>query len=321
MLLCRLPDRQEKAFRFYFRPVSKPKRRSLIRSKTGSPPKRSGWKQKPHCRATATSARRCSARSPRSILRATSTICCGPRARGFGSRPVGGIMAGYYAYIIDDDGHITNRVQIICDDDEEAKRCAERLVDGHAVELWQQACKIERFDPEDSRNILRGTLQRLALFGVRRIVSMDWRATSFWCARCCTSTTKARPRTPTRQRRRHSRPPLPRPRWPCGKDTKSASPHPGSETKRRRQPETSSDPGFGDHGSSAHVALVYSPGSKAWPRGSTDDLSLRTLGILAAGLALWIVYGLARADPVIVVANAVGLFLILFLMALKWLDA
>ena len=57
-------------------------------------------------------------------------------------------MAGYYAYIIDDDGHITNRVQIICDDDEEAKRCAERLVDGHAVELWQQARKIERFDPE-----------------------------------------------------------------------------------------------------------------------------------------------------------------------------
>ena len=57
-------------------------------------------------------------------------------------------MAGYYAYIIGDDGHITNRVQIICDDDEEAKRCAERLVDGHAVELWQQARKIERFEPE-----------------------------------------------------------------------------------------------------------------------------------------------------------------------------
>jgi MtN3 and saliva related transmembrane protein len=72
----------------------------------------------------------------------------------------------------------------------------------------------------------------------------------------------------------------------------------------------------------ALTSLSYIPQvRKAWPRGSTDDLSLRTLGILAAGLALWIVYGLARADTVIVVANAVGLFLILFLMALKWRDA
>lgn len=72
----------------------------------------------------------------------------------------------------------------------------------------------------------------------------------------------------------------------------------------------------------ALTSLSYIPQvRKAWPRGSTDDLSLRTLGILAAGLSLWIVYGLARADTVIVVANAVGLFLILFLMALKWRDA
>jgi hypothetical protein len=57
-------------------------------------------------------------------------------------------MAGYYAYIIGDDGHITHRVPIICADDEEAKRRAKRLVDGHAVELWQQARKIERFEPK-----------------------------------------------------------------------------------------------------------------------------------------------------------------------------
>jgi hypothetical protein len=33
-------------------------------------------------------------------------------------------MGGYYAYIIGDDGHITGRVQVICDDDKEAKRLA-----------------------------------------------------------------------------------------------------------------------------------------------------------------------------------------------------
>jgi hypothetical protein len=57
-------------------------------------------------------------------------------------------MTGYYAYIIGDDGHITNRIPIICDDDEEAKYHARRLVDGHAVELWQQSRKIERFEPK-----------------------------------------------------------------------------------------------------------------------------------------------------------------------------
>lgn len=70
------------------------------------------------------------------------------------------------------------------------------------------------------------------------------------------------------------------------------------------------------------TSLSYIPQvRKAWPRGSTDDLSLRTLGILAAGLALWIVYGFARGDAVIIIANAVGLVLILFLLALKWRDA
>ncbi|HEY0423403.1 MAG TPA: SemiSWEET family transporter [Rhodopila sp.] len=70
------------------------------------------------------------------------------------------------------------------------------------------------------------------------------------------------------------------------------------------------------------TSLSYIPQvRKAWPRGSTDDLSFRTLGILAAGLSLWIAYGLAKSDAVIIVANAVGLFLILLLIGLKWRDA
>jgi hypothetical protein len=57
-------------------------------------------------------------------------------------------MKGYYAYIIGDDGHIVNRVDVLCDNDEEAKRCAQQLVDGHAIELWQEARKVASFEPE-----------------------------------------------------------------------------------------------------------------------------------------------------------------------------
>ena len=45
------------------------------------------------------------------------------------------------------------------------------------------------------------------------------------------------------------------------------------------------------------------------------------LGILAGGLALWIVYGVASSDVVIIIVNAVGLTLIVFLTGLKWRDA
>ena len=45
----------------------------------------------------------------------------------------------------------------VCDDlnrqpcaaDTEAKRLAKQLVDGHAVELWQEARMVERFKPEE----------------------------------------------------------------------------------------------------------------------------------------------------------------------------
>ena len=57
-------------------------------------------------------------------------------------------MSGYYAYFTGDDGHITNRVTILAVNDEEAKRLAKQLVDGHAVELWQEERKIAIFEPE-----------------------------------------------------------------------------------------------------------------------------------------------------------------------------
>ncbi|WP_246207243.1 PQ-loop domain-containing transporter [Bradyrhizobium rifense] len=42
---------------------------------------------------------------------------------------------------------------------------------------------------------------------------------------------------------------------------------------------------------------------KAWPRGSTDDLSLFMLATLTLGLGLWIIYGSIRGDWMIVAAN------------------
>jgi MtN3 and saliva related transmembrane protein len=55
------------------------------------------------------------------------------------------------------------------------------------------------------------------------------------------------------------------------------------------------------------TSLSYVPQvRKALPRGSTDDLSLKTLAILTSGLAIWIVYGVLKSDWVIMAGNGVG---------------
>jgi hypothetical protein len=53
-------------------------------------------------------------------------------------------MIGYYAYLTGDDSHIT----IVAANDEEAKEQAKQLIDGHAVELWQEGRKVATFHPE-----------------------------------------------------------------------------------------------------------------------------------------------------------------------------
>ena len=46
----------------------------------------------------------------------------------------------------------------------------------------------------------------------------------------------------------------------------------------------------------ALTSLSYIPQvTKALPAGSTDDLSSKTLAVLATGLALWIGYGILKA--------------------------
>jgi MtN3 and saliva related transmembrane protein len=55
------------------------------------------------------------------------------------------------------------------------------------------------------------------------------------------------------------------------------------------------------------TSLSYIPQvQKAWPRGSTKDLSLHMLVVLTAGLLLWVGYGFLKGDWVIVAANSVG---------------
>jgi MtN3 and saliva related transmembrane protein len=46
---------------------------------------------------------------------------------------------------------------------------------------------------------------------------------------------------------------------------------------------------------------------KIWDTGETHDISLKMFLILAAGIALWIVYGVMQGDAVIILANSVSL--------------
>jgi MtN3 and saliva related transmembrane protein len=70
------------------------------------------------------------------------------------------------------------------------------------------------------------------------------------------------------------------------------------------------------------TSLSYIPQvRKAVPRGSTDDLSLKTLIVLSAGLGLWVVYGAFKGDWVIILANSVGFALVAVLLVFKIRDA
>ena len=69
------------------------------------------------------------------------------------------------------------------------------------------------------------------------------------------------------------------------------------------------------------TSLSYLPQvQKARPRGSTSNLSLKMLLALTTGLLLWIAYGLARGDWIIVAANSVGAALSGSVLAFKIRD-
>jgi hypothetical protein len=56
-------------------------------------------------------------------------------------------MPNYRAYVLGEDDHIVDRVDLTCLDDETAKEHAKRLVDHLAIELWDGARMIAKFEP------------------------------------------------------------------------------------------------------------------------------------------------------------------------------
>jgi MtN3 and saliva related transmembrane protein len=56
---------------------------------------------------------------------------------------------------------------------------------------------------------------------------------------------------------------------------------------------------------------------KCWSTGSAGDLSLRMFLVLAAGIALWVLYGVMKGDVVIIGSNAVSLSLLAGILFFK----
>ena len=56
-------------------------------------------------------------------------------------------MPKYHAYFIDGDGRVTQRIDLVCVDEDTAMEQAKSLVDGQPIELWEADRKIATFDP------------------------------------------------------------------------------------------------------------------------------------------------------------------------------
>jgi hypothetical protein len=56
----------------------------------------------------------------------------------------------YSAYIIGHDGHITQRIDLLCADEADAHEQAKQLVNGQAVELWHLDRLIATFVPRSA---------------------------------------------------------------------------------------------------------------------------------------------------------------------------
>jgi hypothetical protein len=54
-------------------------------------------------------------------------------------------MDGFYAYIVDANGHVLRRVDLAFESEDTARERAKQLVDGHDVEVWQLDRKIATF--------------------------------------------------------------------------------------------------------------------------------------------------------------------------------
>jgi MtN3 and saliva related transmembrane protein len=71
----------------------------------------------------------------------------------------------------------------------------------------------------------------------------------------------------------------------------------------------------------ALTSLSYLPQlQKAIPRHSTSGLSLKMRVALSTGLCLWVAYGVAKDDWVIILANSTGAMLSLAVLGFKLRD-
>lgn len=57
---------------------------------------------------------------------------------------------------------------------------------------------------------------------------------------------------------------------------------------------------------------------KTWRSGSAGDFAWTWIGGFGAGVALWLIYGIAQQSPPLVGANAVTLSLVLAIALVKW---
>jgi N-acetylmuramic acid 6-phosphate (MurNAc-6-P) etherase len=47
-------------------------------------------------------------------------------------------MQNYRTYFLDQDGHISNAIDMACTDDEQAKECAKKFLSDRNAELWKE---------------------------------------------------------------------------------------------------------------------------------------------------------------------------------------
>lgn len=65
------------------------------------------------------------------------------------------------------------------------------------------------------------------------------------------------------------------------------------------------------------VASTVPQIKKALRTKDTDDVSIRFLVVLIMGLFLWALYGVGRADIVIIIGNSIGVALNIWMLVLK----
>lgn len=65
------------------------------------------------------------------------------------------------------------------------------------------------------------------------------------------------------------------------------------------------------------VASTIPQIKKAKRTKDTDDVSIRFLLVLIAGLSLWVVYGIGKTDVVIIIGNSISVALNIWMLILK----